>query len=185
MHFPSIYIGFFRPSYIENTLKNEVPAWGEGEFSCCLAFGLWSLAFLGIAGAQRCYLGDTCSFVLYLLTGGLCCIGQLVDLCYIYGNVNTLNSTIKYRCREKYRKKNMKIVPGQPVLAPIYSNYAQPGTIPPPGYPQPAYPPQQAYPSQPTYAGQPSYPPPPPNLPPPPNNPQSGYPIPAEPANPI
>ncbi|HVZ95435.1 MAG TPA: TM2 domain-containing protein [Chitinophagaceae bacterium] len=38
------------------------------------------IGFLGIAGIQRFVTGDTGMGVLYLLTGGLCCIGTIVDL---------------------------------------------------------------------------------------------------------
>ena len=38
------------------------------------------LVFLGVVGAHRFYLGDIGMGILYLLTGGLCGIGVLIDL---------------------------------------------------------------------------------------------------------
>jgi TM2 domain-containing membrane protein YozV len=45
-----------------------------------LAYVLWFGCFFGLSGLHRLYMGRTASGVLWLLTGGLCFVGQLVDL---------------------------------------------------------------------------------------------------------
>lgn len=45
-----------------------------------LAYVLWFGGFLGLAGLHRIYMGRYASGVLWLMTGGLCFIGQIVDL---------------------------------------------------------------------------------------------------------
>ena len=45
-----------------------------------LAYVLWFGWFMGLAGLHRIYMGRYASGILWLLTGGLCGIGQLVDL---------------------------------------------------------------------------------------------------------
>ena len=48
------------------------------------------IGFLGVAGLQRFMLGETGMGVLYLLTGGLCCIGTIIDL------INIRDMTFRY-----------------------------------------------------------------------------------------
>jgi len=38
------------------------------------------IGFLGVAGLQRFMLGEIGMGILYFLTGGLCCIGTIIDL---------------------------------------------------------------------------------------------------------
>ncbi|SBO42455.1 TM2 domain-containing protein [Cyanobium sp. NIES-981] len=45
-----------------------------------MAYLLWALGLLGVCGVQRLYARKPWSGTLYLLTFGLCFIGQLVDL---------------------------------------------------------------------------------------------------------
>lgn len=41
---------------------------------------LTALGFLGVAGIQRFVIGDTGMGIAYILTGGFCCIGTIIDL---------------------------------------------------------------------------------------------------------
>jgi hypothetical protein len=45
-----------------------------------LSYGLWALGLVGVCGLQRFYNRKPYSGTLYLLTFGLCGLGQLVDL---------------------------------------------------------------------------------------------------------
>lgn len=47
------------------------------------AYALWFGWFLGLAGIHRLYAGRWASGVLWLLTGGLCGVGQVIDLFFI------------------------------------------------------------------------------------------------------
>ena len=53
---------------------------GEGSYREGLGYALWCLAFVGLAGIHRIYLGKYGTGILYLLTFGLFGIGQFVDL---------------------------------------------------------------------------------------------------------
>lgn len=52
---------------------------------------LWALGLCGICGLHRFYLGQPVPGILYLLTFGVCGIGQLIDLFLIPGEVRTAN----------------------------------------------------------------------------------------------
>ncbi len=45
-----------------------------------LAYVLWIGGFLGFAGLHRMYMGRWVSGFIWLATGGLCLVGQIVDL---------------------------------------------------------------------------------------------------------
>lgn len=47
------------------------------------AYLLWLSWFLGIAGVHRFYAGRWATGLLWLFTGGLCGVGQLIDLLFI------------------------------------------------------------------------------------------------------
>ena len=53
---------------------------GEGAYREGLGYALWCLAFVGLAGIHRIYLGKYGTGILYLLTFGLFGIGQFIDL---------------------------------------------------------------------------------------------------------
>ena len=55
------------------------------------AYLLWALGLCGVCGLQRFYLGQPVPGVLYLLTFGVCGVGQLIDLFLIPGEVSTAN----------------------------------------------------------------------------------------------
>jgi len=45
-----------------------------------LSYVLWFGGFLGLAGLHRMYMGRWVSGLLWFATGGLCLVGQIVDL---------------------------------------------------------------------------------------------------------
>jgi TM2 domain-containing membrane protein YozV len=45
-----------------------------------LAYILWLGGFFGLAGIHRIYMGRTWSGLLWMFTGGLCMVGQIIDL---------------------------------------------------------------------------------------------------------
>ena len=55
------------------------------------AYLLWALGLCGVCGLQRFYLGQPVPGILYLLTFGVCGIGQLIDLFLIPGEVRSAN----------------------------------------------------------------------------------------------
>ncbi len=50
------------------------------ERSIPTAYVLWLFGFIGLAGIHRFYVGRPISGIIWLLTGGLFFIGQIVDL---------------------------------------------------------------------------------------------------------
>ena len=79
----------------------DIPGWGHGSFSYNTAFCWWLCCFLGFSGFQRFYLGDRVCCVLYCLTEGWCCIGQLVDLCLLRAKVHDLNQDIRRKVQSR------------------------------------------------------------------------------------
>ena len=57
-----------------------------------ISYGLWCLGLLGLCGIHRFYNGKWGTGILWLLTGGLFFIGQLVDLFLIPGMVDRENA---------------------------------------------------------------------------------------------
>lgn len=51
----------------------------------------WALGFLGLCGMHRFYLDKPASGILYLLTGGLCMVGQVLDVFLIPSMVREKN----------------------------------------------------------------------------------------------
>jgi len=48
-----------------------------------IAYLLWASFFFGICGIHRFYAGRWLSGLLWLCTGGLCGVGQIIDLVFI------------------------------------------------------------------------------------------------------
>ena len=56
-----------------------------------MAYLLWLLIFVGLGGIHRIYAGKVFTGILWLLTGGLFLIGQIIDLFLIPGMINYAN----------------------------------------------------------------------------------------------
>jgi TM2 domain-containing membrane protein YozV len=56
-----------------------------------IAYLLWCACFFGFCGIHRFYAGKYISGIIWLLTGGLLFIGQLVDLILIPGMIEEAN----------------------------------------------------------------------------------------------
>lgn len=56
-----------------------------------LAYILWLLCLVGLCGVHRMYAGKWITGIIWLLTGGLLFIGQLVDLFLIPGMIERAN----------------------------------------------------------------------------------------------
>lgn len=112
-----VLINFCRSEDIQFTVKNGIPAWGNGQFTCGCACGLWLLACVGFAGMQRVYLGDCCCGVVFCLFGGFWGIGQLIDLCMLKSMVERKNAEIKNSVLNRRRElagPQIVMVSGQP-----------------------------------------------------------------------
>jgi hypothetical protein len=62
--------------------------------SVAVAYGLWALGLVGVCGLQRFYNRKPLSGTLWLVTFGLCGIGQLVDLFLIPELTNQANQPL-------------------------------------------------------------------------------------------
>ena len=62
-----------------------------GVQSAATAYLLWCLCFVGVSGIHRFYAGRWITGIIWLLTGGLFFIGQLVDLLLIPGMIRQAN----------------------------------------------------------------------------------------------
>ena len=54
---------------------------GQRDFTTALIF--WIIGLFGICGLHRLYTGRTWTGILWLLTGGLCFVGQIVDIFFL------------------------------------------------------------------------------------------------------
>lgn len=56
-----------------------------------IAYLLWLLGLVGLCGIHRFYADRPVTGVIWFLTGGLCFIGQIVDLFLIPGMIDEVN----------------------------------------------------------------------------------------------
>jgi TM2 domain-containing membrane protein YozV len=59
-----------------------------------MAYLLWLLCFLGFCGIHRFYVGRPLTALLWLFTGGLLFVGQIIDLFLIPGMVDKANRKV-------------------------------------------------------------------------------------------
>jgi len=59
--------------------------------STLVAYLLWCLIFIGFAGIHRIYAGKVFTGLLWLFTGGLLLIGQVIELLLIPGVIDYAN----------------------------------------------------------------------------------------------
>lgn len=55
------------------------------------SYAFWCLGLVGICGIHRIYAGRPLTGLLWLFTGGLCFIGQLVDVFLVPGMIEEAN----------------------------------------------------------------------------------------------
>ncbi|MFN9548406.1 MAG: NINE protein [Cyanobacteriota bacterium] len=67
------------------------PGSGQERRSVALSYGLWCLSLIGICGIHRIYNRKPLSGLLWLISFGLCGVGQLVDLLLIPTMVEAAN----------------------------------------------------------------------------------------------
>jgi len=67
-------------SMADSTVEQFLMVYSQRRKKSMIVLLLTLLGFLGFAGAQRFYIGHIGMGVLYFFTGGLCCIGTIVDL---------------------------------------------------------------------------------------------------------
>jgi TM2 domain-containing membrane protein YozV len=56
------------------------------------AYLLWLLCFVGLCGIHRFYCGKWISGLIWIFTGGLLLVGQIIDLVLIPGMVERANA---------------------------------------------------------------------------------------------
>lgn len=61
------------------------------------------LGFVGVAGVQRIVIGQIGMGILYLLTGGLCLIGTIVDIINHRSLATEFNQKSAYECSQMVR----------------------------------------------------------------------------------
>lgn len=59
--------------------------------STFMAYLLWCLIFVGLGGVHRIYAGKVITGLIWLLTGGLLLVGQIIDLFLIPGMIDHAN----------------------------------------------------------------------------------------------
>ena len=58
-----------------------------------LAYVFWCLCLVGVCGIQRFYAGKWVTGIIWLLTGGLLLVGQIIDLLLIPRMIERANRT--------------------------------------------------------------------------------------------
>jgi TM2 domain-containing membrane protein YozV len=69
----------------------------HGMRSVGVAYGLWALSFVLVAGVHRFYLGRYITGIIWLLTGGLFFIGTIIDAFLIPGMTEDKNRELAGR----------------------------------------------------------------------------------------
>ncbi|MEB3349019.1 MAG: NINE protein [Cyanobacteriota bacterium] len=71
-----------------------IQRWDREPRSVAVAYGLWALGAVGLCGIHRFYCRKPLSGTLWLVSVGLCWLGQLVDLVLIPGLVRQANQAL-------------------------------------------------------------------------------------------
>lgn len=116
---------------MQNTIKNGIPAHGNGRWSLNKVTCLAILGCFGCNGIARCYIGDTCMGVACFFFGSICCIGTIYELYYVRQDAKKLNEEITDKVIRKHRGPSQ--VPQTLQFAPQPVQYVQGPT----GYGQP------------------------------------------------
>lgn len=69
-----------------------------------IAYLLWLLGLVGFCGIHRFYAGKWITGLLWLFTGGLLFIGQLIDLLLIPGQIERANVRDEVRSIRAHRR---------------------------------------------------------------------------------
>ena len=72
-------------------LKTASKPWSPTMKSTGTSYLLWLLCFVGFCGIHRFYTGKIITGLIWLFTGGLLLIGQIIDLFLIPGMVEDAN----------------------------------------------------------------------------------------------
>jgi TM2 domain-containing membrane protein YozV len=67
--------------------------------STTVAFLLWCLIFVGFGGIHRFYAGRWISGLIWLFTGGLFLVGQIIDAFLIPGMIREANLRVQLEAR--------------------------------------------------------------------------------------
>jgi len=67
--------------------------------STVVAYLLWCLIFVGLGGIHRLYAGKVLTGLLWLVTGGLFLVGQIIDLVLIPGMIDYANLKTRVEAR--------------------------------------------------------------------------------------
>ncbi|KAA6395405.1 MAG: hypothetical protein EZS28_009071 [Streblomastix strix] len=103
--------------YVTETMRDGVPAWGEGQFDPKQAYKMWMLGFVGCFGMHRIYLGERQRGILYCATAGLCMAGQIYDLINLDTVVSQRNSEILKAARQgAIARQNIFLHQVQPII---------------------------------------------------------------------
>lgn len=79
------------PQSIAGGLGEAVLPGGTIMRSVGVGYGLWALILLGLGGVHRFYAGKYITGIIWLLTGGVFLIGQIIDLFLMSGMIEEAN----------------------------------------------------------------------------------------------
>jgi TM2 domain-containing membrane protein YozV len=63
----------------------------RSERNAVIGYVLWLAGWFGVCGLHRIYAGRWASGLLWLVTGGLCFVGQIVDLFFVPRMISDYN----------------------------------------------------------------------------------------------
>jgi TM2 domain-containing membrane protein YozV len=94
--FGLLFIGWFVDLFLIPAMNAEADIrYNEGEIDFNLAWLL--LAFLGLFGIHRMYMGKWLTGIIYLLTGGLFLVGYIYDFWTLNDQISLINGEQKHR----------------------------------------------------------------------------------------